>query len=121
MKERTINLSARLAPCPLCGRPGKRHSPGQRRLREVGISEPTILRVRYSKHYCLACAKHFSMPMDHLAPPTARYTNRVRAVAVDLVQRCGLTLCAASFRMRKKYHVEVPPSTINGWEKERAL
>ena len=72
-------------PCPKCGTVSKRHSIGRRRLREVGISAPTVLEVTYSKHYCVNCRKHFSLPMDHLAQPSGRFTNRVRRTAVDLV------------------------------------
>jgi transposase len=114
-KVRRINLSRKIATCPKCGTASKRHSIGTRRLREVGISGPTVLEVTYSKHYCVTCRKHFSLPMDHLAQPSGRFTNRVRRTAVDLVIKQSLTLEKATQRMRQKYHVHVPPTTLHDW------
>jgi transposase len=114
-KVRRINLSRKLAPCPRCNRMGKRHSLGRRRLREVGINGPTILEVTYSKHYCVHCRRHFSLSMDHLAMPSGRFTNRVRRTAVDLVVKQSMTLEKATQRMRQKYHVHVPPTTLHDW------
>lgn len=115
VKIRKINLSRKTAPCPHCGTISKRHSIGQRKLREVGISAPTLLEVTYSKHYCPTCRKHFSLPMDHLAMPSGRFTNRVRRTAVDLVVKQSMTLEKATQRMRAKYHVHVPPTTLHDW------
>ena len=114
-KFRKINMSRKVSQCPRCGGVSKRHSIGRRRLREVGISGPTILEVTYSKHYCETCRKHFSLPMDHLALPSGRFTNRVRRTAIDLVIKQALTLEKATQRMRQKYYVHVPPTTLHDW------
>ena len=114
-KIRRINLSRKIAPCPRCGTASKRHSLGKRKLREVGISAPTMLEVIYSKHYCTTCRRHFSLPMEHLALPSGRFTNRVRRTAVDLVTKQDLTLEKATKRMELKYHVHVPPTTLHDW------
>ncbi len=114
-KFRKINMSRKVANCPRCNTPSKRHSIGRRRLREVGISGPTILEVTYSKHYCESCRKHFSLSMDHLALPSGRFTNRVRRTAVDLVIKQAMTLEKATQRMRQKYYVHVPPTTLHDW------
>lgn len=115
VKIRRINLSRKVIHCPKCGTLSKRHSEGRRRLREVGITSPVVLEVTYSKHFCNTCRKHFSQPMDHLAMPSGRFTNRVRRTALDLVLRQSLTLEKATLRMRQKYHVHVPPTTLHDW------
>ena len=115
VKCRRMNLSRKTAPCPKCSTVSKRHSIGQRTLREVGISSPTILEITYSKHYCMTCRKHFSIPMDHLAQPSGRFTNRVRRTAVALVVKEALTLEKATLRMRQKYYVHIPPTTLHDW------
>ena len=114
-KVRRINLSRKIAPCPRCSQMGKRHSLGRRNLHEVGISGPTVLEVTYSKHYCMKCQRHFSLRMDHLAHPSGRFTNRVRRTAVDIVVKQAMTLDYTSKRMREKYHVHVPPTTLHDW------
>ena len=115
VKYRRINLSRKMAHCPRCGTFSKRHSEGKRRLREVGISSPTVLEVVYSKHYCITCRKHFSMPMEHIAQPSGRFTNRVRRTAVDLVLKQALTLEKATKQMEERYFVHVPPTTLHDW------
>ena len=117
---RRINLSRKTAHCPKCGASSKRHSEGVRRLREMGITAPTVLEVTYSKHYCAGCRKHFSAPMDHLAPHCGRFTNRVRRTAVDLVLRDALTLDRAARRMAERHFVHVPPTTLHDWVVEAA-
>ena len=114
-KCRRMNLSRETAPCPRCTTESRRHSTGRRTLREIGVSSPTVLEIIYSKHHCVTCRKHFSIPMDHLAQPSGRFTNRVRHTAVALVVKEGLTLEKATQRMQLKYHVHVPPTTLHDW------
>ena len=114
-KIRKCNFSRKTAPCPKCRVSSKRHSNGKRRLREVGISTPVILEVIYSKHYCKSCQKYFSLPLDHLAPKNSQYTNRVRRTAMDLILKQSMTLEKATTRMRQKYHVYLPPTTVHDW------
>lgn len=114
-KFRKINMTKKLAPCPRCKALSKRHSVGRRRLREIGINCPTMVEVTYSKHYCDKCRKHFSLPMDYIAAPSARFTNRVRRTAVDLVIKGGCSLETAMRRMRVNYFVHVPPTTLHDW------
>ena len=115
---RQINLARRAAFCPVCGAISRRHSNAMRHLQEIGITGPTVIAVTYSKHYCESCRKHFSMPMDHLAVPSGRFTNRVRWTAVDLVIKSAMTLDKAALRMRQKYFVNVPPTTIHDWVRD---
>jgi len=112
---RKINLSFKRAPCPRCGSVSKRHSVGDRRLSEIGISKPTVLEVKVSKHFCNKCRKHFTVDANHIAQPSCRYTNRVRRTAVNLVQSESLTLEKAAHKMRQKYHVRIPSTTLHDW------
>ena len=114
-KRHQMSLSRETAPCPKCTAVSRRHSIGKRTLREIGISGPTVLEVTYSKHYCATCRKHFSLPMDHLAQRAGRFTSRVRHTAVALVAKEELPLWKASERMRQKYHVHVPVTTLHDW------
>ena len=115
VRYKQINLSRKESVCPKCRTVSKRHSEGRRRLREVGVSYPVVLEVTYSKHYCPKCRKHFSQPMEHIALPSGRFTNRVRRTALDLVLRRSMTLEKATHRMSQMYHVHVPPTTLHDW------
>lgn len=121
VKTRRINMSRKSARCPVCGGANARHSIGRRRIHEVGVHCPAVLVVTYSKHYCEQCRKRFSLPMEHLAPARSRFTNRVRRLAVDLILALGYTYDRAELRMRNKYHVRTPISTMHDWVAEDAL
>lgn len=112
---RKINISRKVATCPRCGALSRRYSVRRRKLRELGISKPLLLEVTFSRHYCEECDRYFSVPMDHLALPRARFTNRVRRTAVNLVIKDALTLAEATDTMRTKHYVHVPPTTLWGW------
>ena len=118
MKTRRITLARKVAHCPYCGTLSKRHAHGRRSLREIGVAGPVLVEITYSKHYCEHCRKHFSVPMEHLAVPSGRFTNRVRWTAVDLVVKSALTLEKAALRMRQKYFVTVPPTTLHDWVRD---
>ena len=60
--------------------------------------------------------------MDHLAKPSGRFTNRVQKTALDLVMKQSMTLQSASIRLRQKYFIIVPETTLHDWvvaEKKR--
>jgi len=115
VKVRIINASRKLAPCPKCKIVSKRHSVQTRTLHEIGLSGPVTLEIVKSIHWCDACKKHFSIPLDHIAPPSGRYTNRVRRQAVALVVRDGMILANAAKYMKDKYFVNVPTTTLHQW------
>jgi transposase len=113
-----INLSRKQSRCPDCDEICKKHSVGERQLRDVGISTPTVLNVKYTKHYCSNCKKHFSLSMEHLAKKNGRFTNKVRRTAVDLVTSQSMTLEKATIYMNQRYHVLVPMTTLHDWVTE---
>lgn len=114
MKTRNVSLRRKVAPCPVCGTPSKKHSEGVRRPREIGLGEPTILNIYISKHYCVKCRKHFSQDTTHLAPKGYKCTARVVRTALQLLKD-GQTLERASNHMWSRYHVKVPTTTLHEW------
>lgn len=114
-KIRRINLSRKTCPCPRCDTISNRHSVSDRILKEVGMSGPTVLKIIFSKHYCSNCRKYFSLPMNHLASPGARCTNRVVRTAVKYVVEDALTLEKASRKMKEKFFVDIPVTTLHDW------
>lgn len=115
MTVRNINLVRRVAPCSRCGKMSKRHSMGQRNLYEVGIDGPVMLKVEYSKHRCPNCQRIFSSPMDSLAKPRSRFTNRVRQRALHYITCDSLTLRETSEKMMAEAHVRIPITTLHDW------
>jgi hypothetical protein len=118
----------RRRPCPHCGRSCYRNTFGQRTLYDIGCllrDRPRVLQVVYSRHYCTACKRSFSVDMSDLAPPRSHYTQRVIALAVRVVHEDGLPYRVASWHLWRDHRVFVPYATIQNWveaagEKRRA-
>lgn len=114
LKIRTMRLDRKLADCPICKSPSKRSGLAHRWLRELGLSQPVMLEVTYSKHLCPNCGMKFNLPMDHLASPDCGFTNRVRNTALDLIDS-GKTVEEAAEIMKTRFHVHVTKTTISDW------
>jgi hypothetical protein len=115
IKIRTINISRKEATHPETGEICRRHSTCRRKLKDIGVSGPSILEVIYSKHYSPSLNKIFTVDMTYIAGKGRRYTNRVRRTAVDFVVKHNLTLEDAVKSMSEKYFVELPLTTIHDW------
>lgn len=117
-KVHKINLLRNTGLCPRCGTVCKRTHKHTRQLHEVGISVPTVLEITVGRYLCLVCCKYFTLSLDHLTWSRGKFTLRVRRTAVDLVVKQSFTLDMAAERMRKKYHVHIPSSTLHEWVKK---
>jgi transposase-like protein len=104
--EAAITRVAKRANCPRCHAESPRHSIGKRRVRDV---LGTVM-IRYSKHYCPACRKHFSLGIPGLAQKCGRYSLALKAEALGMV-RAGITF----ERIAEILHV--PATTIHEWSK----
>jgi len=118
---RRIDISRKNARCPVCGAVCFRHSNGVRTIRDLGVSGAVVIRLRYSKHYCEACRRNFSVSAGHIAPRGSRFSYRVRRTAISLVSGDGMTLEQASRRMRQRHFVNVPLTTIHDWVRDAAV
>lgn len=96
--------------CPRCGTLSKRHSICTRTLLDVGLR---VILVRYSKHYCPMCRRHFSLQIPGLAPASGKYTYAMRALAVK-GRKAGTTLEKLAVSIR------VPATTIHDWRGSHA-
>jgi transposase len=104
--------------CPRCGRSCHRHARGHRTLHDLGSllrDRPCVLRVTYSRHYCVRCRRHFSADLSDLAPPGSHYAQRVILLAVRLVVEDGLPYRAASWHLWRDHRVFVPFATVQNW------
>ena len=112
------SCSYRRRKCPKCGKSCYRDTKGHRTLHDIGSlrsERPRDIHIEYSKHRCENCRIYFNADMSDLAPPGARYTNRVIDRAVRAVVENGLSYGTASLHMWIDYRVFVPWGTIQNW------
>lgn len=111
-----IDLSRTIAECPVCAQPGKRHSAGRRKLRDICGRVPAVLEVVYTKHFCIRCRKFFSVSMVHLADPASRYTLRIKRRALDMLRE-GVTLERVRRDLRRQHRIDIPATTLHDWRR----
>lgn len=116
IEERSRDYRRR--PCPRCGRSCYRDSLGQRWLWDLGnihAGRSRRLHVTCSVHRCEPCKIYFNADMSDLAPPGARYTQRVIDTAVRIVVEDGLSYEVATWHLWRDHRVYVPWGTIQNW------
>jgi len=105
-------------PCPRCGKSCYRDKTFTRTLHDVGdlvSGRPRAIELTCSQHHCTKCRKYFNADATDLAPPKARYTHRVIALAVRLVVEDGIPYASASWHLWRDHRVFVPFATIQNW------
>lgn len=78
-----IRCAPKLAPCPTCGRRGRRKRILQRRLRTTAYRQVAWLQVTYAEYQARCqCRKYFrTWPLD--VPPKADYDHPIRQAVLD--------------------------------------
>ena len=100
-----ISRSYKKLPCPTCKEMSKCRSTGERQLRSIGLTQPVVLEVHYSKHYCKKCGRYFNAPMDNLAEPGSMFTNEVKKRALAPVFEDQVPLRKTVERMLRDFYV----------------
>jgi Transposase len=87
-----IRRAPRRAPCPRCGRPGRRKRILHRRVRTLAYQRCAWLEVTYAEYRArCGCRKYFrTWPLD--VPPRAAYDDRVRQAVLDRLLRDRLNV-----------------------------
>ena len=77
-----IDQSKRVAQCPQCHCACPRHSTGTRKVRDIG----KIVVVKFSKHWCANCRRHFSICDRGFVGKGRLYTNSFRRAALQMME-----------------------------------
>lgn len=105
---------APVAVCPVCSREGRRQSVGTKKIREIGS---TIV-LKYSKHFCVRCEKHFTNPaVSKYSPVGRRFSWVFMWKAIELGEK--LTLKVACSKMKEKSGHRLPETTLHDWIHEK--
>ena len=78
-----VRCAPKKAPCPSCGRPGRRKRTHRRDVRTIAYKEIAILRITYGEYEarCDCCKSFRPLPDDVL--PKAKYDNKVREAVLE--------------------------------------
>jgi Transposase len=102
-----IRCAPKGAPCPTCGRPGRRKRLLHRRVRALAYRRVAWLEVTYAEYQARCrCRKYFrTWPLD--VPPKADYDATVRQAVLDRLLRDRLNVEQTKAAMRRDFLVEL--------------
>jgi hypothetical protein len=102
---RRIRRAPKRAPCPTCGRRGRRKRVLRRRLRTLAYQRVAWLEVTYAEYRArCGCCKYFrTWPLD--VPPKADYDATVRAAVLDRLLRDRLNVEQTKAAMQRDFLV----------------
>jgi hypothetical protein len=102
-----IRCAPKRAPCPICGRRGRRKRVLHRRLRTLAYHRIAWLEVTYAEYQTrCACCKFFrTWPLD--VPPEADYDATVRQAVLDRLHHDRLNVEQTKAAMRRDFLVKL--------------
>jgi hypothetical protein len=91
------------APCPTCGKPGRRKRVRRREVRTIAYKQIAILRITYGEYQSRCrCCKSFRTHPDNVLPK-AKYDNKVRAAVLAGILEDQLNVEAVRRRMARDF------------------
>lgn len=102
-----VCCAAKKAPCPACGKLGRRKRTHQRDVRSIAYKEIVVLRITYGEYEsrCDCCQSFRTQPDDVL--PKAKYDNKVRAAVLEGILEDHLNVEAVRRRMQRDFLLEL--------------
>jgi transposase-like protein len=102
-----LRCAPKTAPCPTCGRKGRRVRLLHRRVRSLAYRRVVWLEVTYAEYRtrCLCCKTFRSHPPE--VPPKADYDYAVRQAVLDRILRDGLNVERTRAALRRDFLLEL--------------
>jgi len=101
--------------CPLCSQPAARHSSSSRTLFELSRTQPTRIKLLYSRHYCKFCSKFFHPDIADLADPASHYSSKTKDFVLRKILQENFTVPNLRKLLHTQYHLSISPATIYRW------
>jgi len=95
------------APCPTCGKPGRRKATHNRQVRTIAYKQVVFLDVTYGEYRarCGCCTTFRTTPPG--IEPRAHYDNRVRQAVLDRILDDGMSAERVIASMRRDFYLDL--------------
>src|SRR3954464_14573471 len=115
-----VRCAPKKAPCPECGRRGRRKRTVTRRVRTVAYKAVAYLEVTYGEYQaCCDCRTTFRNTPEGVLPK-AKYDNKVRDLVLDRILRDGLNIERATESIRRDFLLDLSSGFVYGVLKDQA-
>jgi hypothetical protein len=102
-----VHCAPKKAPCPKCGKRGRRKRTRTRRVRTIAYKAIAILEITYGEYAarCQCCKTFRTNPEGVL--PKAKYDNRVRELVLDRILEDGMNVERALASIRREFLLDL--------------
>ena len=102
-----VHCAPKKAPCPKCGKRGRRKRTRTRRVRTIAYKAIAILEITYGEYAarCQCCKTFRTSPEGVL--PKAKYDNRVRELVLDRILEDGMNVERALASIRREFLLDL--------------
>jgi hypothetical protein len=102
-----VDCAPKKAPCPKCGKRGRRKRTRTRRVRTIAYKAIAILEITYGEYAarCQCCKTFRTNPEGVL--PKAKYDNRVRELVLDRILEDGMNVERALASIRREFLLDL--------------
>jgi hypothetical protein len=115
-----IHCAPKKAPCPKCGKAGKRKRTCTREVRTVAYKVVAFLRITYGEYAagCQCCKTFRTTPEDVL--PKAHYDNKVRDLVLDRILEDSMSIERVLESLRREFLLELSTGFVYDVLRDRA-
>jgi Transposase len=115
-----VRCAPKKAPCPGCGKRGRRKRTLTRTVRTVAYKAVAVLEVTYGEYAarCGCCATSRNCPEGVL--PKAKYDNKVRDLVLDRLLKDGMSIERARASIRREFLLNLSTGFVYGVLRDRA-
>ncbi len=115
-----IHCAPKKAPCPKCGKLGKRKRTCTREVRTVAFRVVAYLKITYGEYtaQCECCTTFRNTPEGVL--PKAHYDNKVRDLVLDRIIKDGMSIERILESLRREFLLELSSGFIYNVLRDRA-
>jgi hypothetical protein len=107
-----VSCARKTAPCPHCGKPGRRKRTRTRTVRTVAYKAIALLEITYGEYQarCDCCTTFHNTPDGVL--PKAKYDNRVRDLVLERLLDDGMSIERALASIRREFLLDLSPGFV---------
>jgi len=115
-----VHCATKKAPCPKCGKRGRRKRTVTRTVRTVAYKAVASLEITYGEYQarCGCCTTFRNTPEDVL--PKAKYDNKVRDLVLDRVLKDGMSIERTLESLRREFLLDLSTGFVYDVLRDRA-
>lgn len=115
-----VHCARKKAPCPRCGKPGRRKRILTRTVRTVAYKAVAVLEVNYGEYAARCGCRTTFRNSPEGVPPKAKYDNKVRELVLDRLLKDGMSVERALASIRREFLLDLSTGFVYGVLRDRA-